>query len=143
MVTEQNMQAKSGRNTRTQTVLVVSGSDNSELQEMSNLIQAKGYRCVKAASIEELMSRTGSVEYLALIIDVDSVAVNNRMIRDLKVIFPGIEFLCISGTRFHPNLQEAISHHFYACLLKPVDPDELFYWLKCIRENEPDTRASP
>jgi hypothetical protein len=26
----------------------------------------------------------------------------------------------------------------YACLNKPVDPDELHYWIKCIFENDKD-----
>ena len=96
-----------------------------------------------AVSIEDLLARSEIRESLALLIDVDSVTVDNRTIRDLKLKFPGIEFLCISGTRFHPDLQEAIAHHFYACLLKPVDPDELYYWLKSIYENELKTRISP
>ena len=122
---------------------MVSGSNNTELQELLNLIQAKGYRCMQVASIEELLTYSEYPDYLVLLIDVDSLTVNNRTIRDLKLKFPGIEFLCISGTRFHPDLQEAISHHFYACLLKPVDPDELYYWLKSIFENESKTRISP
>ena len=134
------MKADSDHRNRRQTVVVVSGSGNAEQQELSNLIEAKGYRSETAVSIEDLLIRSNIRECLALLIDVDSVTVNNRTIRDLKLKFGGIDFLCISGTRFHPDLQEAISHHFYACLLKPVDPDELSYWLKCIGENE---RSSP
>ena len=134
------MKADSDHQTRRQTIVVVSGSGIAEQQELSNLIETNGYQSETAVSIEDLLTRSNIRECLALLIDVDSVTVNNRTIRDLKLKFRDTEFLCISGTRFHPDLQEAISHHFYACLLKPVDPDELSYWLKCIGENE---RSSP
>jgi hypothetical protein len=33
-------------------------------------------------------------------------------------------------------LRDSIRDHIYACLTKPIDPDELVYWLKCIREDD-------
>jgi hypothetical protein len=41
-----------------------------------------------------------------------------------------------SAKRFHPELQDAIQHHIYACLNKPVDPDELLFWVKSVYEEE-------
>ncbi|MCK5196674.1 MAG: hypothetical protein KAQ71_22875, partial [Desulfobulbaceae bacterium] len=74
--------------------------------------------------------------YLAIIIDIDSVAVDNRVIRELTVSYPEIYFLCTSKDRFHPELKDAICYHIYACLTKPVDPDELVYWLRSIYKDE-------
>ena len=127
------MQADSDLKSREQTILVVSGTSDADSREIINLIQGKGYRCVVTASLNGFETKRDTGDYLALIIDVDSVTVNNRMIRDLKLKYSNIELLCISGRKFHPDLQDAISNYFYACLSKPVDPDELFYWLKCIR----------
>ena len=45
-------------------------------------------------------------------------------------------FFCLSKHPFHPELQDAICYHIYACLNRPVDPDELFYFLRSINENE-------
>ena len=137
------MQADSNRITREQTVLIVSGQSNADSRGILNLMQGKGYRCVVMASLNDLENRSETADYLLLIIDVDSVTVNNRVVRDLKLKYHDIEFLCISGQSFHPDLQDAISNHFYACLSKPVDSEELFYWLKCIRENETATRSLP
>ena len=49
-------------------------------------------------------------------------------------------FLCTSKDRFHPELKDAICYHIYACLNKPVDPDEMVFWIKSIfdEENIPD-----
>jgi len=33
-------------------------------------------------------------------------------------------------------LKDAIRNHIYACLTKPVDMDEITYWLRCIREDQ-------
>jgi hypothetical protein len=32
-------------------------------------------------------------------------------------------------------LEEVIGSHLYACLMKPVDTEELSFWLKSISEN--------
>lgn len=72
---------------------------------------------------------------MAVIMDIDSVAVDNRSIRNLTLAYPGVSFLCTSWDRFHPELQDAICYHIYACLNKPIDPEELLYWLKCIRDD--------
>lgn len=77
------------------------------------------------------------------ILDVDSIALTNRSIRNLMLEFPTTTILCTSKERFHPKLQDAISNYIYACLIKPIDPDELFYWLKTLCDNEEDTRSPP
>jgi hypothetical protein len=79
----------------------------------------------------------------AVLMDIDSVPVNNRTIRELTIKHPGTYFLCTSKDRFHPELKDAICYHIYACLNKPVDPDELFYWLKSIYEEDADSPGSP
>ena len=49
----------------------------------------------------------------------------------------------LSFDKFHPELKDAICYHIYACLNKPIDPDELLYWLKCIQEDDTESRGSP
>jgi len=44
---------------------------------------------------------------------------------------------------FHPELEEAMSKHIHASLVKPVDDEELLYWLKSICENDSDSRDPP
>jgi hypothetical protein len=39
-------------------------------------------------------------------------------------------------------LQEAMSKHIYVNLSKPVDADELIYWLRSICENDADIGGS-
>jgi len=78
--------------------------------------------------------------WLAVILDIDSVPLDNRAIRKLSAQYPGVPLLCISRDRIHPELKDAISYHILACLNKPVDFDELIYWLRCIESRQ---RESP
>ncbi len=70
-----------------------------------------------------------------VIMDIDTVPIDNRTIRQLTLKNPGVYFLCLSENRFHPELKEALCYHIYACIKKPVDPEELQYWLRSIDKN--------
>jgi DNA-binding NtrC family response regulator len=100
-----------------------------------------GYPAAPMHSILNLGKRLAGGEYRAVILDIDTVAVDNRTIRELTIKYPGVIFFALSAYRFHPELKDAICYHIFACINKPVDPDELFYWLRCIYEDKSD--ASP
>jgi DNA-binding NtrC family response regulator len=109
--------------------------------ELSTILESRQYPVAIIQSFSRLEDLILSEDYIAVIIDIDSVPVDNRMIRNLAITYPGVRFLCTSKDRFHPDLRDAICYHIYACLNKPVDPDELLYWIKSIfeEENIPDT----
>ena len=83
-------------------------------------------------SIESLDIHLTDLSCICVIFDLDSVNIDNRTIRELTIQYPHIYFLCLSKDRFHPELKDAICYHIYACLTKPLDYDELIYWLRCI-----------
>ena len=111
-------------------------ADPEESTGISFLLKEADFSTQSAASPAELKKKMKEASFMAVIIDLDSVAVDNRTIRDLASQFPTIPFLCLSKERFHPELKDSIRDHIYACLTKPIDPDELGYWLKCIREDD-------
>ena len=111
-------------------------ADPEERAGIFRLLQEAGCIAQTVGSPAELKNRLSEKGCVAVIMDIDSVAVDNRTIRDLASAFPTIPFLCISKERFHPQLRDSIRNHIYACLTKPIDPDELSYWLKCIREDD-------
>lgn len=85
-------------------------------------------------TLEELERRISENDILAVIIDIDSVPVDNRTIRNLTLQHPALYFFCLSERRFHPELANAIGSYLYACIKKPIDPDELFFWIDSIRK---------
>ncbi|MGE5255157.1 MAG: hypothetical protein ACM3KE_00720 [Hyphomicrobiales bacterium] len=123
-----------------QSVLIVN-LEHEESASLCRLLQEADYAAQTLNSPAELKSWLSEKSCVAVIIDIDSVAVNNRTLRDLVSAHPAIPFLCISKERFHPDLRDTIRNHIYACLTKPIDPDELGYWLKCIRKDERELKA--
>jgi DNA-binding NtrC family response regulator len=100
------------------------------------LLSGQGYAAQRVGSLAELRHALAEGKFMAVLMDIDSVAVDNRVIRELAADFPATPFLCISRERVHPELKDAISNYIYACLTKPVDMDEITYWLRCIREDQ-------
>ena len=119
-------------------VLIVN-SDVEESRELWKLLAEAGYLIEPVNSLEGLKNSLRSTVFMAVLLDVDTIQVENRAIRDLVLKHPGIPFLCTSGDRFHPELKDAICYHIFACINKPVDPDELLYWLRCIRDDQEQT----
>jgi two-component system, NtrC family, response regulator GlrR len=123
-----------------QKTILFMNADPEESAGISFLLEEADFSTHSVASPAELKKKMKEASFMAVIIDLDSVAVDNRTIRDLASQFPTIPFLCLSRERFHPELKDSIRDHIYACLTKPIDPDELGYWLKCIREDDRSLR---
>lgn len=117
-------------------VVFVVNAGSEESAGIPHLLDEIGCIAQTVGSPAELKELLKEEACMAVIMDIDSVVVNNRTIKDLASSFPAIPFLCLSKERLHPELQDSIRDHIYACLSKPVDPDELFYWLKCIQEDD-------
>ena len=118
------------------TNLLIVNKDLAESEELCTLLAKEGYQTEVVTLLDELRSRLATERCMAVVMDLDSVQVENRTIRDLVLATPGVTFLCTSRDRFHPELKDAICYHIFACLTKPVDPDELLYWLRCIRDDQ-------
>ena len=111
-----------------------------QCRELCELLEKERY-CVSALhSIQNLEKHLEGNKFQAVIIDIDAISIDNRTIRKLTLLFPEVYFFCLSEKPFHPELKDAICYHIYACLNKPVDEDELFYFLRSIYENETDTQ---
>ncbi len=119
-------------------VLVVD-ADQNQCRRLCAMLGKNSFSTIPLPSIEHLEATIKQSSCLAVFLDIDTVPVNNRTVRELTIKFPGVYFFCISKRPFHPELHDAISYHIYACLNRPVDPDELFYWLRSIEENETES----
>ncbi len=118
--------------------IVVLDTDEAQLMELCALIEQKSYPAVPIQSVPQLESCFEGQDCLGVFIDIDTVPLTNRDIRQFALKFPGTYIFCISKHQFHPELQEAICYHVYACLNRPVDPDELFYWIRSIYQDDQD-----
>jgi len=118
--------------------VVVLDADQDQCRRLCTLLEKDQYASIPIHSIQYLEAILEQSNNPAVILDIDTVPVDNRNIRDLALKYPGTRFLCTSKDRFHPELKDAICYHIYACLNKPVDPDELLFWIKSIYDEDDD-----
>ena len=121
-------------------IIILDANQNSSA-ELSKILGTKSYPFVQGCGLSLLEDELPSGQYVAVVLDIDTISIDNRTIREMAIKYPSVRFLCTSKDRFHPELKDAICYHIYACLNKPVDPDELLFWIKSIYEEDemPDT----
>ncbi|MGD9228688.1 MAG: hypothetical protein PVF26_19445 [Desulfobacterales bacterium] len=116
--------------------ILVIDADKDQCQELCDLLEKGQFNATSLFSTDNLEKSIEDTGCQAIFWDIDTVSADNRTIRDLTLKFPGVYFFCISKHPFHPELKDAICYNIYACINRPIDPDELFYWLKSINDQE-------
>ncbi len=125
-----------------QHILIVN-SDREESALLAEMIRSAGCRIHLRHSMVDMMATLAGSPFMAVVLDIDSLDIDNRTIRSLTLAYPDVCFLCTSNERFHPELKEALCYHIFACINKPIDPDEMVYWIRCIQDNQTDSRDPP
>jgi DNA-binding NtrC family response regulator len=115
-------------------VLVVAG-DSGPGHEICSLLQELDYTATLVSSLKDLEQELKKDPEVAVILDLDTVPINNQFLRGLKKKHPQLDILGISQLSYHPGLEEVIGSHLLACLVKPLDVEELCFWLKSIGEH--------
>jgi DNA-binding NtrC family response regulator len=114
--------------------VVVVDADEKQRQEMCAVLEREDYRTVALHSLATLNQEIQEGTRRVVILDLDTIPVDNRFFRGLKKENPGVCVIGLSSRPFHPELKEAMSSHIYACLGKPVDEEELIFWVKSLCE---------
>jgi DNA-binding NtrC family response regulator len=120
--------------------VVVLDADEKQCKELCAVLKERHYRVDPMHSLLDLESHIQGSGCRLVILDLDTIPVDNLALRELKRKNPGLYIVGLSKRQFHPELEEAIGSHIYACLGKPVDPDELVYWLRSIYEDDADQK---
>ena len=115
--------------------ILVLDADKDQCREFCELLEEGQFNATPLFSTRDLEQSIKDTGCQAIFWDIDTVPADNRGVRELTLKFPGVYFFCLSKHPFHPELKDAICYHIYACLNRPIDPDELFYWLRSIEEN--------
>ena len=116
-------------------IVMVSG-DKRESLDLCTLLGNHGYKVVRSPSLGKLDTQLGEKDCRLLLLDLDHLQIDNRTIRELSKRHPGLSIIALSSRTFHPELEEALSSHISACLVKPVDIDELLFWLRSLGERK-------
>jgi DNA-binding response OmpR family regulator len=112
--------------------IVVLDGDPVKGKELHAMLTDQSYHVTVVQSLKACEDYFQEHPCWALILDLDTVALDNRSIMRLKKNQPGIQIIAKSDRTFHPELEESLRSAIFACLAKPMDPDELNFWLKSI-----------
>jgi DNA-binding response OmpR family regulator len=108
--------------------------DEQNCRELCALLEQANIPAAPWYSLEGLSDHLRREQVAVLIVDLDTLPVNNAFFRSIKKQYPNLHILCLSSRTYHPGLEEALGSHICASLAKPLNPEELFYWLKAISE---------
>lgn len=103
-------------------------------RELCALLEQADIQVAPVHSLEELLEYLRRESARVLIVDLDNLPVDNNFFRSLKKQNPDLYIMCLSSRTHHPALQEAMGSHIYASLAKPLNSEELFFWLKSISD---------
>jgi len=126
---------KSGASDMEEPIVVVNANEAACL-ELCTGLQKEHFR---TTALHSLMALEGEVQESVcrvVIMDLDNLPVDNRFFRELKRKNPRVHIVGLSSRPFHPELEEAMSSHISSCLTKPLDMEELLYWLRSVCQEE-------
>jgi DNA-binding NtrC family response regulator len=121
--------------------VAVLDTDQTQCENLCTLLSDHQYKVASLSSLSDLENYLEERECPAVVLDLDTVAIDNRILRNLKRKNPMVNIIAFSKRQYHPELEEALRDYISVCLAKPVDPDELFYWLRCVFQNNEETKA--
>ena len=124
-------------------MVMILGNETSQYSGLSGLLEKNGYQSRLTSDLSVLTETISEKEKpAAIVLDLDAIPPDNHVFRSFKRNNPGIVLLAVSERSFHPDLVESMERHFFACMVKPVDPDEFLFLLKsgCDENNAMTTR---
>ncbi|MEW6349704.1 MAG: response regulator [Thermodesulfobacteriota bacterium] len=122
------------------TLVTLMDASDPHSPEVHGLLEQQGYVVVRAGSPEELELRVSEADCLAVLVDLDLTTLGSSFFKRVRHLQPHLSVLTMSGQAFHPELKEAMTHHICACLRKPLDREELLFWLKAVADYAIRTR---
>ncbi len=117
-------------------MVLVLDADAEQARNLCDLLEERNYRTAAIRSLPSLRDSLQARPCLAVFMDIDTVEMDNAAIRKLTIQHPGVHFFCMSKQRYNPQLKESICYHIHASLNRPIDPDELFFWLESIEMDQ-------
>ena len=113
--------------------IVVVDADTKQCQSLCQILEHLQYKATAITKASDLENYLQSCRIV--LINLDNLALDRYFFKNIKSNHPELCILGLSDRSYHPELEEVISRHIFACLKKPVDPDELIFLLKSINEN--------
>lgn len=118
--------------------LIFVGSEIYPGDAIRSILEKVGYEIENRGSIEDATQGMDPTLSSVLLLDLDGKEITNRQIRDFRRSHAGVQIVAFSSRNYHPELKDSLREDVCACLGKPLNADELIYWLNSITEVNPD-----
>ena len=115
--------------------ILVVDANKEQCKALCAILEDEQYRAIPFNSLVNLEEEIQENACQVVILDLDTLSVDDRFITKLRRKNPGLPIMGLSSRPFHPELKEAMSTHICACLGKPPDLDELIYCVKAFCED--------
>jgi DNA-binding NtrC family response regulator len=112
--------------------IVILDANKKSCRNLCAILDENHYGAIPAYSLNNILPLIDNNACKMLILDMDTIDVDKSLFRKLKKTKPSLNIVGISSRSFHPELEEAMSQHIYACLSKPLDEDELVFWVNSL-----------
>jgi DNA-binding response OmpR family regulator len=113
-------------------MIAVIDTDEKQCRELCLILEERQYRAIPMHSLARMESYVHDNTFEAVIIDINTVPVDDQIIKELKIKNPNSFLFFLSKDRFHPHLRESLGSHVFACISRPIDLEEFFYCLDVI-----------
>ena len=110
--------------------ILVFDADDRQPEIIAEILLDRSYSIVAIASLTTVLHEVKQRRFPVVLWDVDTIPAEIRDLKEIQRINPNSIIIALSERKFHPELEEALRTHFFACLTKPLDPAELIYLLK-------------
>ena len=112
--------------------IVVLDTDPNTGNEVNEILAEQPFHITHIKNLAECEAHLRQHPCCALLLDLDTVGIDNRAILQLKRNHPSLNIIAKSMRKFHPELEESLRSYIFACLTKPLDPTELQFWLRSL-----------
>ena len=112
--------------------IVVLDSQPDTGNDVGKIMADQPFRVTYVHALLECETHVRHSRCCALILDLDTVDIDNRSIVQFKRSHPEINIIAKSSRKYHPELEESLRSYIFACLIKPLDPAELHFWLRSL-----------
>jgi len=106
------------------TILVIE-PDETHRRHLRNVLTTMGFGAKCFDALDVVPPDKGSAAYPAAVIDLDRSLPDQRLLRAWHAAHRAMRIIGMSRHRFDPERAEIIGRHLFACIKKPVDPEEL------------------
>ncbi|WP_448384708.1 hypothetical protein [Desulfosoma sp.] len=104
--------------------------DENLVKTLAHAAERMGYRTRSFSTLDHLSQAAAQDHPMIILLDLDNASARSESIQRTAQLTPHTPIIALSGRSFHPELADAFARHIRVCLRKPLDMEELSFWLR-------------